>query len=396
MHSKIICSRCVLDDSVPEIEFDAQGVCNYCQIHDALAQEYPSGPEGEEKLSRLVDKIKHAGKNKRYDCLIGVSGGTDSTYTLYLMKSLGLNPLAVHFDNGWNSEIAVNNIKHATNILGIDLYTHVADWEEFKDLQISFLKSSTPDAEIPTDYVIISVLLAVAAKEGIKYVIEGQSFRAEGTTPTGWTYHDGFYVNSVHRKFGKKKLKSFPILSVTKLIYYFFVKRIKFVRPLEFVDYSKKMARDVNASKLKWQDPGGHHHESLFTKFFQSYYLPKKFNIDKRKRELSAQIRSDLISREDALRILEKPYAYDEDLVEYVIQKLGLSKMEFAAIMQAPIKSFLDYPTLFPLIRLLRYPIKIACKLHIFPPIFYLKYGSDIGSKIKNHWAKFNRREINI
>ena len=174
MGSKI-CSKCILDSTVPEIHYDEDGVCNYCKINDEIMKEYPDGSEGERLLKQTIKKIKKDGKGKKYDCLIGISGGTDSTYTLYLMKKMGLRPLAVHFDNGWNSEIAVQNIKNATNILGIDLYTLVADWEEFKDLQVAFLKSSTPDAEVPTDYVIISVLLKVAAKEKIKYIIEGQA-----------------------------------------------------------------------------------------------------------------------------------------------------------------------------------------------------------------------------
>ena len=180
---KNICSKCILDNTVPEIYYNTNGVCNYCEMNDEIIKEYPSKDKGKKLLKSLVNDIKINGKGKKYDWIIGVSGGTDSTYTLYLAKKLGLNPLAVHFDNGWNSEIAVKNIKNATNKLNIDLFTVVANWEEFKDLQIAFLKSSTTDAEVPTDYVIISVLLKVAARENIKYVIEGQASRAEGTTP---------------------------------------------------------------------------------------------------------------------------------------------------------------------------------------------------------------------
>jgi len=309
-----ICSRCVLDETVPEIEFDNHGICNYCKINDEIMKEYPADRKGEEFLNGLTQRIKSKGKNKKYDCIIGVSGGTDSTYTLYLMKKMGLNPLAVHFDNGWNSDIAVRNIKNATEILGIELYTHEANWEEFKDMQIAFLLSSTPDAEVPTDYVIISVLLEVAAKENIKYIVEGQASRAEGTTPLGWTYHDGRYLRSVHKKFGKIKAKSFPILSLPKLLYYFFIKRLQLVRPLEYTNYSKKMAREIITRELNWKDPGGHHHESIYTKFFQSYLLPNKFNIDKRKRELSARIRSGNIKREDALIELSVPYPIEEGI----------------------------------------------------------------------------------
>jgi N-acetyl sugar amidotransferase len=390
MKHNVICSKCVLDTTVPEIIFDSKGICNYCKIHDELEKIYPADEKGDFLLDKLIKKIKKSGKGKRYDCIVGVSGGTDSTYTLWLMKELGLNPLAVHFDNGWNSDIAVKNIKNSTTILDVDLYTHVADWEEFKDLQIAFLRSSTPDAEVPTDYAIISVLLEVAKKEKIKYIIEGQSFRAEGTTPTGWTYHDGKYLRSIQKKFGNHKSKSFPILSFFSLIYYFFILRIKFVRPLEYTKYSKAKARKVNIEKLGWIDPGGHHHESVYTKFFQSYYLPVKYSIDKRKRELSAQIRSGEIERDKALSILSAPYSYDPELITYTISKLGISGEEFEDIMKSPARSFLDYPNMYYLIRLLRFPILIACKLHIFPPIFYLKYSVDLKRIIKDYWNNFN------
>ena len=389
-----ICAKCVLDTTIPEIFFDKQGICNYCKINDEILKKYPAGEMGKKKLYDLISKIKKSGKGKKYDCIIGVSGGTDSTYTLYLMKKMGLNPLAVHFDNGWNSDIAVKNIKNATNVLGIELYTLVADWEEFKDMQIAFLKSSTPDAEVPTDYAIISVLLKIAAKEKIKYIIEGQASRAEGTTPLGWTYHDGRYLRSIQKKFGKLKSKSFPILSLFSLIYYFFVKRIKLARPLEYIDYSKSMAKKVNIEKLNWTDTGGHHHESIFTKFFQSYYLNTKFNIDKRKREFSAKIRSGNMSRIKALELLKKPYPVEDGIVNYTINKLGLSEDDFKKIMDADNKSFLDYPSYYTLIQFLRWPIKIACKLNIFPVIFYYKYGIDHSEKIKKYWIEFNKNRL--
>ena len=321
MNRSTICEKCVLDTTVPEIIFDSEGICNYCKINDEIMKQYPAGSAGKNKLDKIIQKIKKVGRRKKYDCLIGVSGGTDSTYTLYLMKKMGLRPLAVHFDNGWNSDISVQNIKNATNILGIDLYTLVADWEEFKDLQISFLKSSTPDAEVPTDYTIISVLLKVASKEKIKYIIEGQASRAEGTTPLGWTYHDGRYLKSVQKKFGKLKIKSFPILSIFDLLYYFFIKRIKLIRPLEYIDYSKEMAKQMNTKELNWVDTGGHHHESIFTKFFQSFYLNKKFGIDKRKRECSAKIRAGKMNREEALKVISTPYPVEEGIVDRSVVK---------------------------------------------------------------------------
>lgn len=371
-----VCSRCVLDTTVPEITFDSDGVCNYCKIHDALEEQYPLGPKGERRLNRLVDEIKKRGKNKDYDCVVGVSGGRDSTYTLHTAVQLGLRPLAVHFDNGWNSEIAVSNIKKATSKLGVDLHTVVADWEEFKDLQLSFLRASVPDAEVPTDYAIISLLLKIAADEGVHYAINGHSFRTEGTSPLGWTYMDGRYLKSVHKMFGSREITSFPLFSLPELLYHLFVKGIKETRLMVYKEYDQKEVDKVLSDELDWKYYGGHHHESVYTHFFQSYILPRKFNIDKRKTEYSALVRYGQMSREDALKkIRSNPYPEDLEIVDYCIKKLGITREEFDDIMGKPPKSFKDYPTYYPLIQSMKLPIKVACDLHLLPNIVYLKYA---------------------
>jgi hypothetical protein len=257
------------------------------------------------------------------------------------------------------------------------LYTVVADWEEFKDLQVSFLKSGTPDADIPADYAIYSILYDTAHKEGLKYILNGHSFRTEGTSPISWTYMDSKYLKYVHKKFGKiKGIKSFSIMSLTKFINYLFIKRIKEIRLIEYVEYVKKDVDVLLESKLNWKYYGGHHHENNYTKFFQSYYLPQRFGFDKRKTELSALIRSHQISREEALKeIRDNEYPYEKKVVDYVINKLGLSDEEFQAIMKAPLKSYKDYPTYLPLIKSMMYPIKLAVKFHLVPNILYLKYA---------------------
>jgi N-acetyl sugar amidotransferase len=374
---KSICSRCILDSTVEDIWFDEKGECKYCIIHDKMEKLHPLGPDLEEELKKIVEEIKRKGRNKPYDCIAGVSGGRDSTYTLYTAVKLGLRPLAVHFDNGWNSDISVKNIKKVCEKLNVPLYTIVADWEEFKDLQISFLKSSTPDADVPTDYAIYSVLYEVAFKERISYILNGHSFRTEGTSPISWTYMDPLYVSSVHKRFGKlKRFKSFPHMTFFKLIFYSFIMRIREIRLMEYIDYRKNDVDEILMNELGWEYYGGHHHENVYTKFFQSYYLPVKFGIDKRKTELSALIRSGQISREAALReIQSSPYVYDPKVVEYIIHKLSLSKNEFDNIMNTPIKSHNDYPSYLILIRTLRWPIKIAVKLKLLPQILYLKYA---------------------
>jgi len=374
-----ICTRCILDTTVSDIWFDDKGECKYCKINDEMEKDHPLGPESDRKLKEIIEQIKKDGKGLQYDCIAGTSGGRDSTYTLLKAVELGLRPLAVHFDNGWNTEISVKNIKKTCEKLNIPLYTVVADWEEFKDLQVSFLKASTPDSDIPTDYAIYSVLFKVAAKEGVKYILNGHSFRTEGTSPISWTYMDGRYLKAVHRKFGKiKTIKSFPVLTLPRLLYYAFAKRIKDVRVLEYMDYNKKEVDKVLTSELDWEYYGGHHHENVYTKFFQSYYLPKKFNIDKRKTELSALVRSGQITREDALReINSSHYQYDPTVVEYAINKLGLTKEEFDKIMNSPNKTHDDYPNYLPLIKAMKFPIKIATKLKLLPHILYLKYASN-------------------
>ncbi|WP_128548313.1 N-acetyl sugar amidotransferase [Larkinella soli] len=370
------CSRCVLDTTVSDIWFDEKGVCKYCHIHDEMDRRHPVETMDDD-LKKIVARIKKDGAGKPYDCIVGVSGGRDSTYTLLMAKKLGLRPLAVHFDNGWNSEIAVSNIKKATSLLGVDLHTVVADWEEFKDLQRSFLKASVPDADIPTDYAIYSVLYETAAREGVGYILNGHSFRTEGTSPISWTYMDGRYFKSVHRKHGSGSVRSFKVMMLPYLLYCSFVRRIREVRLLEYVDYNKKKVDEVLGRELGWVYYGGHHHENLYTKFFQSYLLPGKFNIDKRKTELSALIRSGQISREEAVAELEaSPYEYDRSVVAYAISKLGWTLEDWEEIFNRSPRSHQDFQTYLPLIRFLRWPIKVACSLKILPHILYLKYAS--------------------
>jgi N-acetyl sugar amidotransferase len=374
-----ICSRCILDTTVRDIWFDEKGECKYCKIHDEMELHHPLDDSSPEKMKEMISKIKYDGRNRAYDCIVGVSGGRDSTYTLYTAVKLGLRPLAVHFDNGWNTEISVRNIKKACEVLNVPLHTIVADWEEFKDLQISFLKASTPDADVPTDYAIYSVLYEVASNERIRYIFNGHSFRTEGTSPISWTYMDPLYVSSVHKQFGQlKHFRSFPHMTFLKLIWFSFIKGIREVRLMEYIDYNQKNVDQILRSELGWEYYGGHHHENMYTKFFQSYYLPLKFNIDKRKTELSALVRSGQLTRENALReIWSTSYKYDQEVVTYALNKLDLSKDEFDRILNEPVKSHDDYSTYLVLMRILRWPIKIAAKFKLLPQILYLKYAQN-------------------
>ena len=333
----------------PNITFNEDGVCNYWfEYQEAADEKLIHGKAGEKKWEDTVANLKKAGKGKRYDCIIGVSGGVDSTYLAYLVKELGLKPLAVHFDNGWNSELAVKNIENTLEKLNIDLFTYVVDWNEFRDIQMSFLKASTPDLEIPTDHGIISVLYKTASKHGVKYILNGTNVQTESILPEKWGYgyYDLTYIKSIQRKYGNKKIKSLPTLSLLELFYFSKVKKIKFIPFLNYVDYVKEDAMKVIEEKLDWVYYGGKHYESIYTRFIQSYILPKKFNIDKRIAHYSNLICSNQISRDYALEELKKD-TYPADLMnndlEYFLKKFDLSKNEFDLILNNKCKTFLEY-----------------------------------------------------
>lgn len=359
-----------MDSSDPDIVFDENGICNYCKtFKKELEARVFSGERGRKHLDTIVEEIKRSGKGKEFDCIIGVSGGVDSTYVAYIVKELGLRPLAVHFDNGWNSELAVSNIEKTLKTLDIDLYTYVIDWECFKNLQLSFLKASTPDGEVPTDHGLTALLFEVAEQRGIEYVLYGTNFRNEGIMPRKWGYGqiDWKYIKDVHDLFGTMELKGYPHFSLPKFAYYVFVKKIKFIAILNYIDFNKKEVMKVLENQLGWMYYGGKHCESIYTRFYQSYILPKKFNIDKRKAHLSCLIcLSGEITREKALEELKNvPYPEDKILEdkEYVIKKLGLTEQEFEDIMVSPPKIYEDYHTNFYLIGTLRKLITICRKM---------------------------------
>ncbi len=350
-----ICKRCIMDTSDPEIVFDENGFCNHCTKAIGLLNTPPVSLNNEEKeksLRVLVDKIKAKGKNKKYDCIIGVSGGVDSTYAAYFVKKNGLNPLAVHLDNGWDSKIAVSNIEKTLKKLNIDLYTHVIDWEEFKDLQLSFLKASTPDSEVPSDHAITALLYKIAAKHKVKYILAGTNITSESILPKAWSqgHSDWKYIKMIQKKFGSARLKTFPHFGILRLFYYIAICKIKYISILNYTDYAKEDAKIILVNDLGWEDYGGKHHESIYTHFYQSYILPKKFGFDKRRAHLSSLIMADQIKRDEALLEMNKPAISDEmaqSEKEYVINKFNLSNEAFNSIMNAPVKTFHDYPSYF-------------------------------------------------
>jgi N-acetyl sugar amidotransferase len=366
------CSRCLLDETVPELTINDKGCCQYCDIYDRLCKNYPEGEKGQEQWNKILTEIKST--KGKYDCIVGISGGVDSTYTLLQAKKLGLNPLAVHCDTGWNTKAAVMNIKNACSKLNVELVTLVVDWEEYRDLLRSFLRASTPDADIPADMAALATLFKVAGKYKIKHILNGHSFRTEFMTPVGWTYYDGQYIKSVQKQFGNKKLKKFPNFTIAHYIRHVIIRRTKIVQFLNYIDYSKEMAKEVLVKELDWKDPGGHHHENSFTHFFQSYYLPTKFNIDKRKVKLSADVLSGRKTRENALDELKIDYPVDMEIVNYVIKKLQLSQEEFNQIMNKKPKSFFDYKTNANFISNVWWGIELLYKIGIVQDLIYHKY----------------------
>jgi N-acetyl sugar amidotransferase len=344
-----------MDTTDPNIEFDENGVCNHCHNQERMVREYViSGDAGLSRLEQTIDRVRREGRGKPYDCVIGVSGGVDSTFVAYKAKELGLRPLAVHLDNGWDSELAVKNIEQALKLLGIDLYTDVLNWEEFKDLQVAFLRASTPDSEIPTDHAIWAAVGNMAEKMGVKYIISGFNVRTETHLPSAWSqgHFDWKYIRSVHSKFGKVPLKSFPHQDLLTL----YKRRVtqRRVDILNYLDYSKEDAMQFLQEKLGWKYYGGKHYESIYTRFYQGYILPVKFGYDKRRTHLSSLVCSGQITREAALEELDKPTyspAMQEEDREYVIKKLGLTDDGFEAIMNAPKKSYWDYPSYGHMIR---------------------------------------------
>lgn len=355
------CPRCIMDTVADRnIVFDEAGICHHCLRYDAmLSTRVIGGQAGRAVLDDLVQKMKAAGRGRDYDCIIGVSGGVDSTYVAWLVKQHGLRPLAVHLDNGWNSELAVKNIERVLNKLGIDLYTYVIDWEEFRDLQISFLKASTPDGEIPSDHAIFALLWREAVKRGIKFIVSGMNFTTESIYVPDWAYghSDWRYVKDVHRRFGSTRLRTYPHFSLPYLMYANLVRRVRTVSILNYIDYDKNEAMRVLTEELGWQYYGGKHHESIYTRFYQGYVLPKKFGIDKRYGHLSDLINAGQLTREQALEEMKQPpypEAQQLDDLAYVTKKLGLRGAAFDAIMAQPVKSFRDYRNSFAIVNLLK------------------------------------------
>ena len=373
----VICSKCIYDSLTPAITFDNKGVCNYCHMLEDLKNQYGTGKKkGEDEFFGFVEEIKKTGKGKKYDCVIGVSGGTDSSFMVAEAIKWGLRPLAVHYDNTWNTATATENIRKVLSKLNVDLYTHVVDNKEADDIFKSFFKASVPDLDSPTDIALAEVLYRAADKYGVKYILEGHSFITEGVSPLGNNYIDGKYVKSVQNKFGKFSIKTFPNMPFMSFMKWIIFKKIKKIRPWWYLDYSKEIARDFLEKEFDWKYYGGHHLENRMTAFHHSYYNPMKFKKDQRNNTMAAKVREGLADRETTLKEYYDGLYYDKDLLSYYKKRLELSDEEFDEIMKRPIKSFRDYKTYKQRFEKLRPIFYILAKANLVPMSFYLKYTS--------------------
>ena len=370
-----ICSRCIYDERVASIRFDEEGVCNYCRQVDSLKAQYGTGTAvGEAKLAEIVEDIKRAGHGRKYDCVVGVSGGTDSSYLVYLAKTWGLKPLAVHYDNTWNSAIATQNIRKVLRAFDVDLYTHVVNNKEVDDIFRSFFMAGVAEIEASTDLGYAEILRRAASHYGVKYILEGHSFVAEGVTPLGRNYFDGKYIKSIHSRFGRMKMQTYPLMTFSRFMRWSLVERIKMIRPFWYIAYSKEAAREYLTRDLGWQYYGGHHLENRMTAFYHSVYLPRKFGADMRNNTLSALARNGIMSRADAWAEYNTPPLIEDELVSYFRKRLGLSDSEYESVMAAPPKSWQEYPTYKKRFERLRPLFAVLAKANLVPMSFYLKY----------------------
>jgi N-acetyl sugar amidotransferase len=339
-----------MDTTDPEITFDDKGVCNHCHEFDNVTSKrwYPN-EEGKKRLSQIINSIKSEGNGKDYDCIIGLSGGVDSSYLALKAKEWGLRPLVVHVDAGWNRELAIANIEAIVDYCGYDLHTHVVDWQEMRDLQLAYFKAAVANQDVPQDHVFFASLYHFATQNNIRYILSGGNIATESIFPKSWqgSAMDAINLKAIHKKYGKIPLKSFSMIGIYKLYFWYpFVKGMSTVRPLNYMYYNKSNAIAELETTIGWRSYGRKHGESIFTKFFQNYYLPTKFGYDKRRPHLSSLILSSQITRREALVQLEEPL-YDSNELEtdivYFCKKLQITKSEFQKLMTTPVRHHSEF-----------------------------------------------------
>lgn len=339
-----------MDTSDPDIMFDSNGVCNNCHTFDQITSKrwFPN-EEGKEILEKRLESIKNKYSNQEYDCIIGLSGGIDSSYLALLLKDYGLRPLVVHVDAGWNSEVAVSNIEKIVKYCNYDLHTHVLDWEEVKDLQLSYLKAGIANQDVPQDHGFNASLYHFAVKNNIKHIISGGNIATEGVFPNSWLHSamDSINLHAIHKAYGRRELKQYRTISTLQYyISYPIFYKLRTIRPLNFFNYNRNDAIKLLKSRIGYKDYGYKHCESIFTKFYQNYYLPEKFGYDKRRPHYSSMILSGQLDRDIALKELEKPL-YDsfelQDDIEYISKKIQITTDQLKSYISAPGRCYSDF-----------------------------------------------------
>jgi hypothetical protein len=367
-----------MNDTTKFFKLDKNNICNYCHAHEELEKQFPiNGNE-----LRIAKKIIRDGKSKKFDCVLGLSGGRDSSYLVYLAKKLGLRPLLVHFNDGFGNPIAGQNIKNIIRKTNFELRTITSDWRESKDIKISLMRASVPDMQLGTDLGIASSLYSVAAKENINYILSGVSFRTEGIVPLDWNYLDGKYLKSIMQNFGSVKLRKWKAndpgfnFDIKEFFYYSIIKQIKFIPLLYHIDYKRPVAEKIIKQEFNWQNTGAHYFDDLFQSLM-TFILRVKFKIEFRRFNYSALIRSGQMQRNEAIDRMRKVYSVEkEDVINLCIKRLGLEKSDINKLLNEKPKSFEDFKSNYQLIKFFKFPIKILCKIGILPPSLYLKFFS--------------------
>lgn len=371
-----MCARCIITSDVPRSALEESDVCYYCGLHDSLDAQYPIGPESVAALEAFAERIKREAKanGSDYDCILGVSGGTDSSFLAHLLVELGVKPLAVHFDNTWNSPTATGNIYAVLDKLGIELETYVVDNTEYDDIYRAFMLAGVKDIEAQTDIGFMGVLYRAAEKHGIKHIVEGHSFRTEGISPMGWLYMDGGYIEDVHRRYGRVPMKTFPNMAFGDFLRWSTWNAIQRTRPLYWLDYQKEDAKKFLVTTYGWKWYGGHHLENRFTAFYHTYFLPKRWGINFRQIELSALVRSGQLDRSVALEAFLAPRQGDADIIGLVKKRLGFDDQEFDAVMNLPHRNYREFRTYKKRFERLRPLFWLLWKLNRVPRSFYEKF----------------------
>lgn len=375
------CVRCIMDTSVAGINFDAAGTCNFCKLHDKMDKEFPNGAAGKLKLAEIAKGIKSRRHGKPYDCIVGISGGRDSSFTLHtVVRTLGLKPLVVHFNNGFGNPVAGENMGKLCKKLKLELRTITSDWREARDIKLAFLKASAFDIDEDTEIGVSAALYGVAAKENLQHIIVGQSFRTEGIAPLSWNYLDGKYLKSIHKKYGKIPLHPWKPenpgfnLDLKEMFYYVIIRRIKTIPILYYCDYVRRDVDKLLTKEYDWVLPGAHYFDELYQSVM-TYVYRTKFGVDRRIYNYSALIRSGQMDRNEALEKITQKYSIeDKKIIDLCLKRLGITRQEFESYMRLPPKNFRDFPNNYDLLKILKIPIKILSKMHLLPGSTYDKY----------------------